>query len=407
MSAFVVCWLAKTSGELIRRGRLEKVGSDTDSAYYAAFTYTDRDEIETVALGNGMQEVNYLYNERGWLTSINDDPADSGTVPDRFSQWLYYYGFDGSDTTLDGYYNGNIVAQKLKYYGIDTVRNYYEYDDLDRLAESNRGSSAEEFFYDHNGNRDSLRDGSVVFKYGYENGNQLDTIGIGMSQAFNKYDYDANGNVTWVWNWMTDLALGYTYYGQLGKIIDQATSWDQVLYSYSTSGQRIRKWFWHEVDTCMDTVGQQQMMMYIPPGPDSCVPYFESIYTYYVRGQGGQVLAEYTNLYGQPTARYIYAGSQRIAMIDASDNVYYYLNDHLGSAGILMTASGTVRDRCRYQAFGGVGSGQSVNLGQAYRYTGKPIDEEFGLDWYYYGARYYEPMTGRFPWSRPAGEIGP
>ncbi len=98
------------------------------------------------------------------------------------------------------------------------------------------------------------------------------------------------------------------------------------------------------------------------PGPDSCLPYYESIYTYYVRGQDGQVLAEYTDLYGPPTARYIYAGSQRIAMIDGSDSVYYYLNDDLGSAGILMTASGTVRDRYRYQAFGGVDAGQSVNL---------------------------------------------
>lgn len=75
--------------------------------------------------------------------------------------------------------------------------------------------------------------------------------------------------------------------------------------------------------------------------------------TYYVRGQSGKVLAEYEDLDEDPSARYIYAGSQRIAMIDSDDNVYYYLNDHLGSAGVLITSTGTVRDTYKYKPFGG------------------------------------------------------
>ena len=63
---------------------------------------------------------------------------------------------------------------------------------------------------------------------------------------------------------------------------------------------------------------------------------------------------------------------------------------------MVINSSGTVRDKHRYQAFGG-SDGSSVVLGQAYRYTGKPLDEEFDLDWYYYGARYYDPSIGRFP----------
>ena len=63
------------------------------------------------------------------------------------------------------------------------------------------------------------------------------------------------------------------------------------------------------------------------------MPYYESDWTYYVRGQSGKVLAEYEDLDEDPTARYVYAGSQRIAMLDSLGNVYYYLNDHLGSAG--------------------------------------------------------------------------
>jgi len=82
-------------------------------------------------------------------------------------------------------------------------------------------------------------------------------------------------------------------------------------------------------------------------------------------------------------------------MIDDQGNVYYYLNDHLGSAAVVINSSGTVRDKHKYQAFGG-SDGSSAVLGQAYRYTGKPLDEELDLDWYYYGARYYDPSIGRF-----------
>gem|GEM_PF-4075133 len=63
---------------------------------------------------------------------------------------------------------------------------------------------------------------------------------------------------------------------------------------------------------------------------------------------------------------------------------------------MVINSSGTVRDKHKYQAFGG-SDGSSVGLGQAYRYTGKPLDEELGLGWYYYGARYYDPSIGRFP----------
>jgi RHS repeat-associated protein len=68
----------------------------------------------------------------------------------------------------------------------------------------------------------------------------------------------------------------------------------------------------------------------------------------------------------------------------------------LGSAAVVINSSGTVRDKHKYQAFGG-SDGASVGLGQAYRYTGKPLDEELDLDWYCYGARYYDPSIGRFP----------
>ncbi len=43
--------------------------------------------------------------------------------------------------------------------------------------------------------------------------------------------------------------------------------------------------------------------------------------------------------------------------------------------------------------------GRSYNIAQTgnrYKYSGKELDEEGGLDWYYFGARYYDAEIGRF-----------
>ena len=121
----------------------------------------------------------------------------------------------------------------------------------------------------------------------------------------------------------------------------------------------------------------------------------------YVRGSDSKVLAEYqrkTGDFGVGTglhATYIYAGDQRIAMRDASGKLHFYLNDHLGSARVVIDSAGTVKDWYHTSSFG-VPTGQTVSLNQKYRYTGKPFDEDGGIDIYYYGARYYDPMLGRF-----------
>ena len=48
-------------------------------------------------------------------------------------------------------------------------------------------------------------------------------------------------------------------------------------------------------------------------------------------------------------------------------------------------ASRAVKDKYVYSAFGDAESRQSTSTNQAYRYTGKPLDEELNLDLYYYG----------------------
>ncbi|MBU0706325.1 LysM peptidoglycan-binding domain-containing protein [Patescibacteria group bacterium] len=83
---------------------------------------------------------------------------------------------------------------------------------------------------------------------------------------------------------------------------------------------------------------------------------------------------------------------------DAEDNekTYYFLTDHLGSVDAVLDEQGNVVERRDYLPYGSQRAAETFNgvpitdLG----FTGKELDDETGLN--YYGARYYDPVTGRF-----------
>jgi RHS repeat-associated protein len=98
---------------------------------------------------------------------------------------------------------------------------------------------------------------------------------------------------------------------------------------------------------------------------------------------------------GQET-RYIYAGDERIAMIDYQGRTYYYVKDHLGSTRVLLRDDGVTSAKYyRYTAYGECKK-EMLSINQANKFTGKPLDGELGLNLYYYGARYYMPNLGRW-----------
>jgi RHS repeat-associated protein len=84
----------------------------------------------------------------------------------------------------------------------------------------------------------------------------------------------------------------------------------------------------------------------------------------------------------------------------AEEIVHFYHNDHLGSPLAMTDEDGNVVWRRDYKPFG-----QEIDPGgettfNTHTYTGKEFDAETGL--YYYGARYYDPVIGRFISVDPA-----
>ena len=76
--------------------------------------------------------------------------------------------------------------------------------------------------------------------------------------------------------------------------------------------------------------------------------------TWYIVSNG-KVLAEYDGLTKALHYKYIYAGDQRIAMRDGVNRLHYYLNDHLGSARVVIDSTGTIRDWSTVETLKGFG----------------------------------------------------
>jgi RHS repeat-associated protein len=90
---------------------------------------------------------------------------------------------------------------------------------------------------------------------------------------------------------------------------------------------------------------------------------------------------------------------------------HYNITDHLGNTRVTFTDSGMVIQDDSYYPFGMTMSGLSYynsNLEEDqknnYLYNGKELQEDFDLDWYDYGARFYDAQLGRFHTVDPKAE---
>lgn len=105
-------------------------------------------------------------------------------------------------------------------------------------------------------------------------------------------------------------------------------------------------------------------------------------------GEWGTKITTHENIY-------IYGNNQRIAMKTTQNpkEVYYFHSDNLGSTSVMSNSKGKKIAEENYSVFGEVLSSNGENPTDFF-FTGKELDEGTGL--YYYGARYYDPETGRF-----------
>jgi len=103
---------------------------------------------------------------------------------------------------------------------------------------------------------------------------------------------------------------------------------------------------------------------------------------------------------------YVYFAGKRIARVNASNTVYYYFDNHLGSSRAIVQ-DGVTPTLCYdadFYPYGIERTPYTNTCSQNYKFTGKERDSESGLD--NFGARYDSSQCGRFMTPDPANASG-
>jgi RHS repeat-associated protein len=87
----------------------------------------------------------------------------------------------------------------------------------------------------------------------------------------------------------------------------------------------------------------------------------------------------------------------------------YFMKDHLGNVRMTIKNVGDrntkVAQEDFYYPFGMRQSIKVPGIGNKKLYNGKDLVDDFGLNWYHYGARWYDPMIARWIEMDPADEM--
>ncbi|TFF34631.1 DUF6443 domain-containing protein, partial [Mucilaginibacter psychrotolerans] len=343
----------------------DKINSGTN-VLLSANTYNEVGQLwkkhlhSTNSGGSFLQDITYAYNERGWLSKIND-PSVAATATQLFAEQLTYnqpqYGGSAQ-------YNGNISGQGYRVYnslsaGLQTA--VYSYDQLNRLiaGTSSSGYTEKDITYDLNGNIKALNrltapnNASLLYSY---TGNQLQSVS-NSGAAFRSYPlYDANGNAK-----SDGLNNNINY--NLFNLPESVPS-KNLSYTYDGAGQKLKK-------------------------------------------VSGTVTTEYISgiQYTGTTIDFIQTEEGRVLNPTTSPNYEYTLTDHLGNNRVTFDqVSGKVSEDDYYPFGLNVARGPVPSLRNKYLYNKKELQEE--LTEYDYGARFYDPVIARWTSVDPLAEKG-
>lgn len=363
----------------------------------------------SVTTNTFLQELQYKYNIRGWLTEVNN-VGNLGELNNGkrslFALKLNYHKTEQDLTGVKALYNGNISEQIWTSAIDNKKRGYgYVYDGANRLVlgsfkapDLNSASTAnlfdEKLEYDKNGNILKLdRNGAslasvttVIDKltFGYELGsNKLITVrdASGNQEGFKQvntagadYTYDDFGNLT------SDKHKKITKikYNHLNLPVEINFGTDKIEYLYTALGEKTQKKVTEKgVVTLTDYLGGFQ----------------------YVKGK----------LSFLPTAE---------GFFNAEKSVYVYqYKDHLGNVRLSYSdknnnntiEASEIIEETNYYPFGLAHKGynqknDALMKDYKYQYNGKEKQEELGLNYYDYGARNYDASIGRWMNVDPLAE---
>jgi RHS repeat-associated protein len=397
---------------------VKTVGLDTSEVIFA-YDGINRLESSNGALSGDFDLVSYEYFNGGQRQSLTDL---MGETEYTINDWNAIDDIVNPYSRTMSYSYNQHTGALARIAATANVYTNYDFDSLDRL----------DYYQLSNGN---------MYNYEYNDANLIDTISIPGNKSYeyvyddmyrltneyaldngspiytNNYEYDLADNRTGVANGVADIftinALNqiteiYQIYGQPhttfeydlnGNLIEQTTSAGTVEMEYDYENRLVKITY--------PIIGSTEFV-YDPLG--------RRLKTIEKNGQG-QVLSE---------TRYVYDGINLIAELDANDQLlagfthgpgvddpliaryngsdYLYLKNHQGSVLGLATFGGSVVKTYKYDAFGNIKQETGPTVDHGFTYTSRERHARSGL--YYYRARWYSPVLGRFLSQDPIGHLG-
>ena len=427
-----------------------------------ASTYNEMGQLLSKNVGgtvtdgsSGLQKVDYTYNIRGWLTSINDtrDLLDvNAATPDLFAFKINYNTLDNEQPEVKKMYNGNIAETRWRTNFDNLTRSYgYTYDALNRLTNAqyvrpsnpNNPNPAdiidtfnERLSYDKNGNIKTLvRNGGMesqttvpvmdILTYGYSNTDKNKLIKVtdattntdGFKDGANtteEYGYDPNGNMTRDDN-KNIRSIVYNHLNLPTKIVFQnGGDFPSISYLYTATGKKIaktvniasRRPITYTVDY-LDGYQYESGKLLFFPTAEGYVKYTEGVSNPF------DYVFNYTDHLGN--VRLSYGINPATGLLKKmEENNYYPFGLKHGSyntekmiivprpePGPAVSAKFMMQKIDVLAAAMELPPGELITpeiySGYNYKYNGKELQDELGLNVYDYGSRLYDPA--RAGWS--------
>ena len=319
-------------------------------------------------------------------TKKNADTAGTPSVPSSFN---YSVNNLGQRDLVGPMMDGGSPAAPIS---IHSVAWEWAYNDRGELESADHGddgtANTKDRFYafDAIGNRDYVREGVFTDSSGTQvqytaNAPNQYTVANGVTLPTPAFDADGNntngpipvatGNATLEWDAENRLV--------------KVTRADSVVitYAYDYHGRRISK-----------TVGGGTARHYFYEGWNPVAEY------------AGHTLDK-TYLWGMDLSGSIQGAGGVGGLLAVKEGAYHYYPtfDGNGNVGEYLDAAGVSAAHYEYDAFGNtVASSGTKQSDFAHRFSTKFFDSESGF--YYYGYRFYDPVTGRWPSRDPIGERG-
>jgi RHS repeat-associated protein len=395
-----------------------------------------------VSDGKFYKKIDYQYNIRGWLKSINDTDClncNIGNFQDLFSFKIHYNTVtkknidtnvieevnNSYNNTVKKLYNGNIAETYWRTASDATLRKYsYAYDDLNRLndayyqkPESNieaQNSYNESLTYDKNGNITTLirkgnEDGDLFayeidnLGYKYQDRSNIltkvidatnESLGFkddsdGTNDNEDDYKYDAYGNMISDQNKnITKIVYNHL---NLPTVIEFLNS-EKIIYFYNAAGVKLRK----EVHEYFSTNGTRTTD-YL-----GGFQYLNNVLQFFPHPEG--YVKNTPREDGSPSYDYVYNYTDHLGNIRLSYTLDPYTIDlkileenHYYPFGLKHTNYSTGKKTILKETQEDPKKvGPSADDLYKYKYNGKEWQDELGLNFYDYGARNYDAAIGRF-----------